>query len=355
MKLVFLNLTQGLAMRGLERVIDLYATELSNNHAVTVIQAGPIISGRRYHTIRTHDLDLAPQAAPNNLLEKLLFRLESDPTSIETIKFTNDAMPELIKLDPDLIIVGNGAPQLRILKQKLPNKKIVAFGQAGLGHHDIKTLLAVPDLFIALTNSQASWCKPYTNSKTKIIVIPNPVIMPKKSKKIDLKLPHPIVLTVGALSRYKNIVSTAKALKNLAISHLIIGDGEEGNKLQDVLSARPADFRWIKQVDPDMMQDYYHASDVFCFTPDPREAFGNVYIEAMASSLPIVATNDPVRREIIGNSGYYVDPGQPDEVRQAVLTALSVGRLDYREQLKKFDIKVVSKLLEKALYELIKE
>lgn len=354
MKLVFLNLTQGLVDRGMERVIHLYATELADKHEVTIIQSGPIKAGLKYQTIRVNPLSIPPQAAPLNILEKLLFRLESDPASVATRTFTRSATTKLNQMNPDVIISCNGAPQLRILKKYLPNHKIAVFGAAGLGHHDIKTLLATPDLYIALTNAQATWARPYTKAMTKVVVIPNPVVISKASKKIELGVSHPIILTVGALTHYKNIVRTAESLKTLMLSHVIIGDGEDGDKLQDVLSSRSSDFRWIKQVDPDELPAYYRSCDVFCFTPDPREAFGNVYIEAMAAGLPIVATDDPVRREIIGSSGYYVNPHHPDEVRGAVLRAMSIGRIDYGSQLRRYNVKVVSKLLEKELYDLIK-
>ncbi|GAB4027523.1 MAG: hypothetical protein Fur0011_5820 [Candidatus Microgenomates bacterium] len=352
MNILFLNLTQGLTDRGLERVVDLYATALCKNHQVTVVQAGPVKSTLPYATIRTGDLEHPPQAAPNNFLEKLLFRLESDPASIITREFTKGSLSAIKKLKPDVIIACNGAPQLKILRRELPTTKLAVFGAAGLGHHDIKTLLAGPDLFIAMTDYQAAWCRPYQSRRTQIVVIPNPVVIPKSSKKIDLSLPRPIVLTVGALTKYKNITKTVEHLSSLPFSHIIIGDGEESSKLQVVLSKRAYDFRWIRHVRPVELPTYYNYSDVFCFTPDPREAFGNVFVEAMASGLPIVATDDPIRREIIGSAGYYVSPKDQKSVQNAVVKAAERGRVDYSSQLARYKIKVVSKLLENVLNEL---
>lgn len=355
MKILFLNLTQGLVDRGLERVVDLYATSLAKNHQVSVIQSGPIQPGKKYQSLRLYPQTIPPQAAPHNLLEKLLFRLEKDPAAQMAIAFTRSSLATIKKLNPEVIIACNGAPQLRILKAHLTYPKLVVFGAAGLGHHDIKTLLADPDLFIALTNYQAEWCRPYQKTHTQVVVIPNPVVLTKPSKKITLPLPRPVVLTVGALTRYKNIAPLARALSTLPLSHVIIGDGEEQNNLQDVLSRRIFDFQWIKQVTPEELMAYYEASDVFCFTPDHREAFGNVYIEAMAAGLPIVATNDPIRREIIGNNGYFVNPNDPESIRSAVIKAAEGGRVDYSALLKRYNIKVVSSMLENALNELIKK
>ncbi|TXH07227.1 MAG: glycosyltransferase [Candidatus Moraniibacteriota bacterium] len=355
MKILFLNLTQGLVDRGLERVVDLYALALANKHDVTVMQAGPVLPEKKYTTLRTHKIDAPPQAAPVNIFEKLLFRLECDPTSLSTREFTKASLPAIKKINPDVVIACNGAPQIKILKRELPTQKIVAFGAAGLGHHDIKTLLSAPDLFIAMTNYQAAWAKYYARKQTRVVVIPNPVVITKSSTKIDLKLPGPIVLTVGALTRYKNITKTAEALVTLPATHIIIGDGEESGKLQDILSKRMYDFRWIKHVSPVELPAYYQYSDVFCFTPDPREAFGNVYIEAMVAGLPIVATDDPIRREIIGSAGYFVNPNDRAAVASATIKAAEGGRVDYSASLKRYNIKAVSSLLEKALNELIKK
>ena len=354
MKILFLNLTQGLVDRGLERVVDLYALALSKNNQVTVVQAGPVKPEKTYQTIRSLKLESAPQAAPYNIFEKLLFRLECDPASVAALNFTKASLRSIKTVNPDIVIACNGAPQIKILKREMSSPKIVAFGQAGMGHHDLKTLLTKPDLFIALTDAQAIWCKKYARPSTKLVVIPNPVDISKVSKKIDLKLPRPVVLTVGALSHYKNITRIAKTLKSLPLTHIIIGDGEERSVLQDILSERRYDFRWIKHVSPDEISAYYRYSDVFCFTPDPREAFGNVYIEAMAAGLPIIATDDPIRREIIGSLGYYVDHNDDQSIRSAVIKAAEAGRVDYSSQLSRYNIKVVSKLLERELYDLIK-
>tara|TARA_Y100000310_G_C20402989_1_gene678300 strand:- start:363 stop:821 length:459 start_codon:yes stop_codon:yes gene_type:complete len=42
----------------------------------------------------------------------------------------------------------------------------------------------------------------------------------------------------------------------------------------------------------------YYCADVFCF-PTIVETFGNVYLEAMATGLPIITTNAPGARDII--------------------------------------------------------
>lgn len=339
--------------RGLERVIDLYSRALSARHQVTVIQAGPVNRGLGYRQLRLRPTRVMPQIAPQNIFDKLRFRLELDPNTLAIRHFTTAALAKIHSLHPDVVVAGDGAPQIRLLKRALPQLKVVAFGAAGMGHHDRATLRARPDLFIALTNAGKSWAEPHAHPLTRLTVIPNPVELSRSKKAIPLSLPHPRVLTVGALSRYKHIVEVTAALSNLPLSHLILGDGEEAGELQRVLSARAHDFLWVKAVDPVELPAYYAAADAFCFTPDPREAFGNVYLEAMAAGLPIVATDDPIRREIIGTQGFFVAPDDPQAIRTAVVAALEHGRVDYRSLLARYRLSTVTKQLEEAIHALI--
>lgn len=352
MKIVFLHLTQGLIDRGMEQVVSLYARSLSRKHKLTLIQSGPIRSNLPYETLRCYPLTKPPQIAPHNFLEKLLFRLEQDPNSVATRAFTLAALPHLRKLQPDVIIACNGSPQLRLLRQHLPATKLAVFGAAGLGHHDLSTLRAQPDLYIAMTDAALRWATPHLRARTRATTIPNPVILSRASSRPTLNLPSPVVLTVGALTSYKHILDVTRSLLTLPVSHLIIGDGEQAGALQTILSQRGYDFRWIRHVDPAELPGYYRSADVFCFTPDPREAFGNVYLEAMAAGLPIVATDDSVRREIIGPKGHFVNPHNPRALKAAVIHACSEGRVDYSLQLKRYNLETVTKQLEAALYAL---
>ena len=60
------------------------------------------------------------------------------------------------------------------------------------------------------------------------------------------------------------------------------------------------------------MAQYYRAADSFVLASTPAEAFGLVYLEAMACNLPVIATDDPIRREIIGDAGLFVANSQDD-------------------------------------------
>ena len=73
----------------------------------------------------------------------------------------------------------------------------------------------------------------------------------------------------------------------------------------------------------DKIDQYYRAADMFILTSSRSEAFGIAYLEAMACNLPVIATDDPIRREIIGPAGLFVTDPQHDYshvLKQALTT-----------------------------------
>jgi glycosyltransferase involved in cell wall biosynthesis len=53
--------------------------------------------------------------------------------------------------------------------------------------------------------------------------------------------------------------------------------------------------------------ELYQRSDIFIF-PSIAESFGHPLVEAMASGLPVIASDIPVHREICGDAALYFDP-----------------------------------------------
>ena len=84
------------------------------------------------------------------------------------------------------------------------------------------------------------------------------------------------------------------------------------------------------------MPAVYRAADVFTLVSDSTEAFGIVYLEALASGLPVVATDDELRREILGDYGIYVKDVWGEEYVEKLKLALSKKRYRPEQWLKQF-------------------
>lgn len=355
MRIVFLHMTMGLVERGSEGVVDQLATQLAKNNDVLVIQSGKVAK-KDYAVKRVYPLDVAPSPAPKNILDKLIFKLHLDDESGKVAQFTEASLPAIIDIDPDIIVAVNGSLQLRILQSQTLKAKLVVFGHAGIGYHDKHSIKASPDLFVALTPQAEEWARRIKGSQTKVIYIPNPIDLKeyKNVKPAKVKLDKPIVLTVSALSKYKNILSDVQAIRQTPASYLLIGDGELGDELLKELSTLGNSFQWIKHVEQSAMPSYFYAADAFCFTPHSQEAFGMVYLEAMAAGLPIIASDDPLRRRIVGEQGIFVNPDDVDDIAMGINKALQLGRKDYSKELAEYELKLVSKIIEKEFHDLLK-
>ena len=86
----------------------------------------------------------------------------------------------------------------------------------------------------------------------------------------------------------------------------------------------------------------YRAAQLFCLTSWINESFPVVYLEALASNLPVIATDDPIRRETIGPAGLFVDPHDISKFSQTITQALNTNWGDLpRQQSLRFDYATV--------------
>jgi glycosyltransferase involved in cell wall biosynthesis len=68
------------------------------------------------------------------------------------------------------------------------------------------------------------------------------------------------------------------------------------------------------------MPELYRCADIFLHTTI-GESFGNVYVEALASGLPIVAHDEPVTRWILEDNAYLVDTRHENALVDALRSA----------------------------------
>jgi len=139
------------------------------------------------------------------------------------------------------------------------------------------------------------------------VTIPNGVDLNKfknqrqKNENTSRKLKT--VLSVGAFTAQKRQNLAIKAVAQLEnVSLILVGQGELKSYLEK-LGQRllPGRFK-ITSFEYQDMPQVYRAADLFTFPTSPWESFGIVLVEAMAAGLPVVATDDPIRREIVWRS-----------------------------------------------------
>jgi glycosyltransferase involved in cell wall biosynthesis len=158
--------------------------------------------------------------------------------------------------------------------------------------------------------------------------IPNGVdcvkFSPGPPEREEFKLPadRPIVLMVSALAPNKRVEAGIEAVSK-TIAHLVVaGDGPR-RQFIDALAAQLLGDRFTRLlVTPDRMPALYRSANVVLHLTK-EESFGNVFVEAMACGLPIVAHDSPRLRWLIGEGEYLHNTDDPNLTAQYISLALT--------------------------------
>ena len=149
--------------------------------------------------------------------------------------------------------------------------------------------------------------------------------LPVSSIRQQFNLPEttPIILIVSALIPSKKVPDAIRAAANVPNAHLIIaGDGEQRHEV-DTLGQELLPNRFTRLTLPrEKMPDLYRAADALLHMSQD-EPFGNIYIEALATGLPIIAHKTPVTDWILQNQATLIDTSDLPAVTRALENALT--------------------------------
>lgn len=151
-------------------------------------------------------------------------------------------------------------------------------------------------------------------------------------------------LTVGRLVRQKDILTQVKAIKRLFdrdIELIIVGQGELRDELESFVAKHRLGER-VKFVGrTNRVRDELRNSD--CFILSSRyEGFGLVLLEAALNRIPIIASDIPTTREILGDKFPYLFKVGDDEalakLMQKFLDQKNYDFINYDQVLSRFSI-----------------
>ena len=352
MKIAFLSFFNGVYERGVETLVLQLGKRLSKSCDLTVYQSGGKVTD--YFKTKVFQIKWdSPLQEPNNIRKRLFL----DPTSFAIKKFTQKIISDLKKEKFDVIVPWNNGWET-ILCRLNNISKIVTVGQAGIGWDDRVNLWSFPSAFVGFTDFQNNWARG-VNRFVRVEKIPNGVdldIFKPDGRKYKIDLPRPIILSVAALVPMKRHELAVKAIAKLGEGSLVIvGKGEqEGQLVKMGESLLPGRFKLLG-LPFEEIPEIYRSSDLLTFPTSSWESFGLVLLEAMASGLPVVATDDPIRREIVGDAGLFVDPTDTEKYARTLEEALKVkwgGKP--RKQAEKFNWDEIAKKYERLFLELTK-
>ncbi len=199
------------------------------------------------------------------------------------------------------------------------------------------------DLQIAISNDIAESCQ--RNYGYKPVVIPKGVDFEQFNPNVDgsnLRKKYAInggslVLTVCRLEPRKDLptlISAASIVcrRDSRIRFLVVGDGISRKELEKQINSLNLQNNVILMGEvpyfDKKLPQFYKACDLFVL-PTLYEGFGYVFLEAMASGLPIISTTVPAVPEVVGDAGILIPPKRPDVLAEQIL------RVIYDDKLKK--------------------
>jgi glycosyltransferase involved in cell wall biosynthesis/GT2 family glycosyltransferase len=191
---------------------------------------------------------------------------------------------------------------------------------------------------IAISNFMNDQCKKYGYNSE---IIPKGIDLTRFSPDInsyDLYREKDIngksvVLTVARLDPRKNLITLIKAADEIVskkgiknIIFYIIGDGIEKKMLEENIKKYKLE-SYIKlegaiENSNPLFAKYYAMSSLFVL-PTLYEGFGWVYLEAMASGLPIITTKVGSNPEIVGDVGVLIEPKNPVLLADIIVNTLN--------------------------------
>jgi len=349
LRICLLSAYSGSINRGIESWADEISRRLSKNgHQVRVYQLGN--ADKKNYEVKKIDLKVGWNRRDTSWTISRILGL--DYWSKLLGEFTLKLLPDLVEFAPDIVIPLNGNPETQIIKKHCQSNgaKLVL-----VGHWDDKqSLRQNPDLYIAITDRQKKWAESIYRGRVEVIA--SGVDLKRFSpegEKYPLEISRPVILTVGALTKGKNIDRTIRAVSQIPQAGLVVcGNGDlEGQyfKLGKQLLGERFQLLCLDQKE---MPSLYRACDLFTLVPDKFEAFGLVFLEAMACGLGVVTIDDAVRKEIVSDAGFFVKKTESSEYPLALQKALHTDFRSARKQAEKYSWEQVIKKYERVFLDL---
>jgi glycosyltransferase involved in cell wall biosynthesis len=138
-----------------------------------------------------------------------------------------------------------------------------------------------------------------------------------------------LILSVTRLNRadaYKGIDEMIRAMPRVVercpeAEYVVAGDGNDRPRLEELARQQGLGerVRFVGELQKEELRRVYAAADVFAL-PSRKEGFGIVFLEAMYSGLPVVATRAGGTVDVVehGKTGILVPPESPAQLASAV-------------------------------------
>lgn len=145
-----------------------------------------------------------------------------------------------------------------------------------------------------------------------------------KSIKAKLNLKGPTILYIGRIAFYKGVddlISAYYIAKRVIPDLNLVVGGKPTLKMVSTYNdwkKKYTDIKFLGMIPEEEIQNYYSMADVFITYSNASEGFGLTPIEAIACGTPIICSNLPAYREILGNNAIFVPPKEPELLAEKI-------------------------------------
>lgn len=263
---------------------------------------------------------------------------------------------------PKIILSIQGLPDFLVSKEIYDKYPLYKKIESKIRKRLWKSLYLKADIIITLTQKTRDELVCFFNFKDKIVFISNPIIndnlLQKSNEFFDDKLflNNKIILGVGRYTRQKDFITLIKAFnivqkKINGLKLVILGEGEDRNKLQDLINDFNLRDKVILYGFVDNPYKYIKHASLFVLSSlweDP----GHVLIESAYLRVPIVATNCPNDVDIFlsnGRAGYLCKIGDEEDMAKKMEEAIENKNIQKIELAYENSLKFTSKVFYERL------
>jgi len=164
---------------------------------------------------------------------------------------------------------------------------------------------------------------------------------PNTPPKLDFKIPT--IINVARLSHEKNQECLIKAIKDLHVKLLLVGDGPYYSKLKELIEKLDIKqkIEFIKSVPNEELASFYNSADIFV-SPLKQGGISITMLEAMACGLPVIATKrGSGEQEDIDNAIVFAD-NNPKSFENSIKKLIENN--EFKEKLRKTGLNIVQSM-----------
>lgn len=223
----------------------------------------------------------------------------------------------------NVMLTGNAGSLLESLLL-FPTFKIITFIFTPFS----RLMYHLVDIIVCNSHQSSSYFQKKFPSK-KIIAIPTGVDLPSASQARQRDTRKFKILSVGQLTSRKGQIYLLRAFKEIAhkfphVEMSLVGDGELKDEYQKFVNNSGLSNRvhFLGRIAHSQMSKVYSSHHIFCL-PSISDSSPTVILEAMAHGLPTVASATGSVKEMIGDTGIAVEPGNAKVLYEAISQLIS--------------------------------